>query len=59
MVGCGFREVPRIIELAADCVCALYERASAPDLSASETDRCGSRVALVAVSTAPQLVEAC
>lgn len=37
-------EVPRIIELAADCVCALYERASVPDVSASETDRCGRHV---------------
>ncbi|CAK9015726.1 THO complex subunit 1 (Tho1) (Nuclear matrix protein p84) [Durusdinium trenchii] len=35
-------DVPRIIELAAECVCALYERASAPDVSASETDRCKS-----------------
>lgn len=32
--------MPRIIELAAECVCALYERASVPDVSASETDRC-------------------
>ena len=41
-----FREaaqVPRIIELAAECVCALYERASAPDVSASETDRSSRR----------------
>jgi len=36
------KEVPRIIELAAECVCALYERASVPDVSASETDRCKS-----------------
>eukprot|EP00434_Breviolum_minutum_P019662 symbB.v1.2.017343.t1/scaffold1353.1/size123746/5 len=26
------KEVPRIIELAAECVCALYERASVPDV---------------------------
>eukprot|EP00913_Durusdinium_trenchii_P020366 g19132.t1 len=46
-------DVPRIIELAAECVCALYERASAPDVSASETDR-SSRRYPICVDTCPQ-----
>lgn len=37
------KEVSRIIDLAADCVCALYERASSPTASGSEIDRCRRR----------------